>query len=243
MRLRGSSSARRRNFITQTRARAALVNNYAPAARLSAALDTLPRCHVFGTSHLVPRLLTANLSSRYAQTLTGGADSITVKWSDFTEPADTIAIKLCFHKDKTVDRPWRKFKDNINKNKQCWQTAKLAKFLKEGIVYDSSGSGSELIELPMNTAPSTYSVQVLSQAGGTYKQWGDSNSYTQTDDKCAHVTVACPTCAWPPPPAPPPTPPAPPPPPPPLTDADHAAGLAGLLVLLATTTINMLLTL
>ena len=156
---------------------------------MSAALDTLPRCHVFGTSHLVPRLLTANLSSRYAQTLTGGADSITVKWSDFTEPADTIAIKLCFHKDKIVDRPWRKFKDNINKNKQCWQTAKLAKFLKEGIVYDSSGSGSELIELPMNTAPSTYSVQVLSQAGGTYKQWGDSKTYTQTADKCAHVTT------------------------------------------------------
>mmetsp|Transcript_9362 Transcript_9362/g.37941 ORF Transcript_9362/g.37941 Transcript_9362/m.37941 type:complete len:199 (+) Transcript_9362:152-748(+) len=123
-----------------------------------------------------------------SKTLTGGADSIKVNWSDFTESADTIAIKLCFHKDKTVDRPWRKFKDNINKNKQCWQTAKLAKFLKEGIGYSSSGS--ELIELPMNTAPSTYSVQVLSQAGGTYKQWGDSKTYTQTADKCAHVTTA-----------------------------------------------------
>lgn len=191
MRLRGSSPARRRNFIIRTRAHAALVNNYATAARLSAALNTLLRCHVFGTSsHLVPRRLTANLSSRYAQTLTGGADSITVKWSDFTVSADTIAIKLCFHKDKIVDRPWRKFKDNINKNKQCWQTAKLAKFLKEGIAYDSSGSGSALIELPMNTAPSTYSVQVLSQAGGTYKQWGDSKTYTQTADKCAHVTTA-----------------------------------------------------
>merc|ERR1711908_221149 len=122
-----------------------------------------------------------------SKTLTGGADSITVKWSDFTESADSIAIKLCFHKDKIVDRPWRKFKD-INKNKQCWQTAKLAKFLKEGIAYDSSGSA--LIELPMNTAPSTYSVQVLSQAGGTYKQWGDSKTYTQTADKCAHVTTA-----------------------------------------------------
>ena len=95
---------------------------------------------------------------------------------------------MCFHKDKIVDRPWRKFNDNINKNKQCWQTAKLAKFLKEGIGYSSSGS--ELIELPMNTAPSTYSVQVLSQAGGTYKQWGDSKTYTQTADKCAHVTTA-----------------------------------------------------
>ena len=202
----------------------------------------LPRRHVFGTSsHLVPRLLTANMSSRYAQTLTGGADSIMVKWSDFTESADTIALKLCFHTDQIVDRPWRVHDDNIDDNKQCWQT-ETANYtvLKEGIAYNSTGSGSALIKLPMNTAPSTYSVQVLSQGtscnSGPYCQWGDSNTYSQTDDKCAHVTVTCPTCAWPPPPPPPPTPP-------PLTDADHAAGLAGLLVLLATTTINMLLTL
>ena len=178
--------------------------------------------------------------------MTGGADSITVKWSDFYESADTIAIKLCFHTDQIVDRPWRAHDDVIDDNKQCWQT-ETANYtvLKEGIAYH--WTGSERIKLPMNTAPSTYSVQVLSQAGGTYKHWGDSKTYTQTDDKCAHVTVTCPTCAWPPPPAPPPTPPAPPPapppPPPPLTDADHAAGFAGLLVLLATTTINMLLTL
>ena len=121
-----------------------------------------------------------------------------------------MSIKLCFHKDKTVDRPWRKYKDNINKNKQCWQTAKLKKFLKEGIDYVAAGT--ETIELPMNTAPSTYSVQVLSKKDGTYEQWGDSKEYTQTSDpKCAHVTVACPTCAWPPPPAPPPALPPPPP--------------------------------
>ena len=77
----------------------------------------LPRRHVFGTSHLVPRLLTANLSSRYAQTLTGGADSITVKWSDFTESADVIAFKLCFHTDQIVDRPLRAHDDNIDNNK------------------------------------------------------------------------------------------------------------------------------
>ena len=78
----------------------------------------------------------------------------------------------------------------------------------------------------------------FSLARKTKLKWGDSKDYTQTADKCAHVTVACPTCAWPPPPAPPPALP-----PPPLADDDHAAGLAGLLVLLATTTINMLLTL
>ena len=62
----------------------------------------------------------------------------------------------------------------------------------------------------------------FSLARKTKLKWGDSKDYTQTADKCAHVTVACP-------------------PPPPLADDDHAAGLAGLLVLLATTTINMLL--
>ena len=102
-----------------------------------------------------------------------------------------MAIKLCFHTDQIVDRPWRAHDYIGDDNKQCWQT-ETANYtaLKEGIVYDSSGSGSELIELPMNTAPSTYSVQVLSQAGGTYKQWGDSKTYTQTADKCAHVTTA-----------------------------------------------------
>lgn len=123
-----------------------------------------------------------------SKTLTGGADSITVKWSGFGNAADSMSIKLCFHKDKTVDRPWRKYKDNINKNKQCWQTAKLKKFLKEGIDYVAAGT--ETIELPMNTAPSTYSVQVLSKKDGTYEQWGDSKEYTQTSDKCAHITTA-----------------------------------------------------
>ena len=42
----------------------------------------------------------------------------------------------------------------------------------------------------MNTAPSTYSVQFLSKKDGTYEQWGDSKEYTQTSDKCAHITTA-----------------------------------------------------
>jgi len=42
-----------------------------------------------------------------------------------------IAIKLCYTKDQTVDRAWRKFKDNIKDNKQCKQTADTAAFLVE----------------------------------------------------------------------------------------------------------------
>ena len=103
----------------------------------------------------------------------GGKGSITVSWSNFTQPATKMAIKLCFTKDKIFERPWRKYVKTINKNKQCWQTAKLAKFFKAGVPF--SASGSETIPLPENTAPSTYTVQVLSQdASGAYQEWGDS---------------------------------------------------------------------
>ena len=84
-------------------------------------------------------------------------------------------IKLCFTDDKIKERPWRKFQDNIKKNKQCWQTAELKKFLKSGVSY--SEQGQENIDIPMNTAPSTYTVQVLSKdAAGEYLQYGDSKT-------------------------------------------------------------------
>merc|ERR1711885_121870 len=61
-------------------------------------------------------------------TYTGGASSLTVKWSGLTVAPAKIAIKLCYTKDQIVDRAWRKFKDNIKDNKQCKQTADTAKF-------------------------------------------------------------------------------------------------------------------
>ena len=113
----------------------------------------------------------------------GGASSISVSWSNFSIAADSMVMKLCFTKDKIVDRPWRKYKDAINKNKQCWQTAKMAKFFKEGITYAASGSME--VPLPMNTAPSTYSVQVLSKdSTGKYLQYGDS-----VDTSCKITTT------------------------------------------------------
>ena len=84
-------------------------------------------------------------------------------------------IKLCFTDDKIKERPWRKFNDIIKKNKQCWQTAELKKFLKSGVSYRAEGQ--ENIDIPMNTAPSTYTVQVLSKdAAGEYLQYGDSKT-------------------------------------------------------------------
>lgn len=87
-------------------------------------------------------------------------------------------IKLCFTKAKISERPWRKFVDIVAKNKQCWQTAELAKFFKAGAyVTDANGAGTYTAELPVNTAPSEYTIQVLSKdAGGGYSQYQDSKN-------------------------------------------------------------------
>jgi len=124
-----------------------------------------------------PKTGTVNLGASPYMTcgpsLKGGASEVQVSWSNFSLPATKMAIKLCFTKDKIFERPWRKYVKTINKNKQCWQTAKMAKFFKKDVPFTASGSLA--IPLPENTAPSTYTVQVLSQdASGAYQEWGDS---------------------------------------------------------------------
>merc|ERR1712162_60525 len=87
-------------------------------------------------------------------TYTGGASSLTVKWSGLTVAPAKIAIKLCYTKDQIVDRAWRKFKDNIKDNKQCKQTADTAKFLVEPFA-STALEGEKEVVIPMNTAPTT----------------------------------------------------------------------------------------
>ena len=101
-----------------------------------------------------------------SETFLGGASEVNVSWTNFTMDADTLSFKLCFTTERISERPWRKFKDEIDKNKQCWQTAKLEKFLKEGVTYEEAGS--MMIEIPENTAPSMYTVQVLGVKDGMY---------------------------------------------------------------------------
>lgn len=85
-----------------------------------------------------------------------------------------IAIKLCYTKDQIVDRAWRKFKDNIKDNKQCKQTADTAKFLVEPFA-STALEGEKEVVIPMNTAPTTYTVQVLAMDDtGAFIQYGDS---------------------------------------------------------------------
>ena len=120
-----------------------------------------------------PRRLSAASQTEY----TSGASSIDVSYTGF--PAgETVDIKLCFTDDKIKERPWRKFVNNLEKNKQCWQTADLLKILKKGAVTTGSdGTGSVSVELPVNIAPSEYTVMVYSKdADGAFTQWQDSKN-------------------------------------------------------------------
>ena len=99
-----------------------------------------------------------------------------MNWSDLTTAPAKIGIKLCYTADQVVDRAWRKYKDNIEDNKRCKQTADTAKYLVDP--FDSTAlSGSKEVMIPMNTAPTTYTVQVLAMgADGAFIQYGDTEN-------------------------------------------------------------------
>ena len=117
-----------------------------------------------------------------AQLAGAHADTITVAWSGFTANNEaTVSIKLCYTDDKIVERPWRKYNGAVDKNKQCWQIPELTKFLKKGVAV---GDGSTTIEIPTNTPPSTYYVQVLGlDSTGAYV------SYANSDQSSCKITV------------------------------------------------------
>jgi hypothetical protein len=103
----------------------------------------------------------------------GGQDSITIHWTGADVPHTKIAIKICFVDGDIVDRKWRKFQSQIDKNKQCKQTAEAASFLVSA--FDSNAtSGSTTAKLGQNVAPARYTIQVLAQNDTDYTQYGDS---------------------------------------------------------------------
>ena len=112
-----------------------------------------------------------------------GADSITVSWSGFTPAADsTLTVKLCYDDSELPGKPWRKFKDEIAKNKQCKQTVVESAALQTGID-PTSGTGSVEIEIPRNIAPAKYSIQVLeSTAADGFTAWGQDETCSFTVD-------------------------------------------------------------
>ena len=87
------------------------------------------------------------------QTLKAGVDSITVSWTGVAS-GDSVDVKLCYTDVKS--KPWRKFKDNVKKNKKCKQTA----VEKDNIAVGETGS-SVTIPVELNIAPTTYTIQVL----------------------------------------------------------------------------------
>ena len=101
------------------------------------------------------------------QTLKAGVDSITVSWGNQVASGDSVDVKLCYTDIKS--KPWRKFKDNVKKNKKCKQTA----VEKANIAVGETGS-SVTIPVELNIAPTTYTIQILSKdSTGGYTAYGN----------------------------------------------------------------------
>ena len=103
------------------------------------------------------------------QTVKAGVDSITVSWT--VASGDSVDAKLCY--TDIASKPWRKFKDNVKKNKKCKQTA----VEKANIAVGETGS-SVTIPVELNIAPTTYTIQILSK-----DSTGGYTSYA--NDACA----------------------------------------------------------
>lgn len=104
------------------------------------------------------------------QTLKAGVDSITVSWTGVAA-GESVDVKLCY--TDVASKPWRKFKDNVKKNKKCKQTA----VEKANIAVGETGS-SVTIPVELNIAPTTYTIQILSK-----DSTGGYTSYA--NDACA----------------------------------------------------------
>ena len=109
------------------------------------------------------------------QVAKAGVDTLTVGISGVTAvEANSLVVKICYDSAEIVDKPWRKKNDVITKNKQCKQTAVESAALVTGVATDAT---SVEIEVPGNTAPSHYSIQVLqADADGGFTQWGSSGA-------------------------------------------------------------------
>ena len=84
------------------------------------------------------------------QTLKAGVDSITVSWTGVAS-GDSVDVKLCY--TDIASKPWRKFKDNVKKNKKCKQTA----VEKANIAVGETGSS---VTIPVEPAIVNAPVQV-----------------------------------------------------------------------------------
>ena len=116
------------------------------------AMDAAARTPPIGTS---VSFGPSNPCDSGTQTLKAGVDSITVEWTGVLA-GESVDVKLCYV--DVASKPWRKFKDNVKKNKKCKQTA----VEKANIAVGETGS-SVTIPVELNIAPTTYTIQVLSK--------------------------------------------------------------------------------
>ena len=114
----------------------------------------------------------ANACVANTQTLKAGVDSITVAWTG-VNAGDTVDVKLCY--TDIASKPWRKYKDDVKKNKKCKQTA----VEKDNLVVGATGT-SVTIPVELNIAPAKYTIQVLSKdsTGGYTSYANDACAFT-----------------------------------------------------------------
>jgi len=112
--------------------------------------------------------------ARACTQITAGADTLTVSWAGATAATDgSLTIKLCYDDSEIASKPWRKFKDAIEKNKQCQQTVVESSALATSVPYSPATYD---IAIPRNIAPAKYTVQVLnSDPASGYTQWGETS--------------------------------------------------------------------
>ena len=119
------------------------------------------------------------------QTIAAG-DSITISWTGFDASHD-VGVKICYAPEQTKDRKWRKFKYRVDENKQCKQTASAAAWL---VGMEQRPEANVTVDLPINTAQSTYFVQVLSKSDDTYTAFANSM------DDANYNTANTPDCSF-----------------------------------------------
>jgi len=85
-------------------------------------------------------------------------------------------VKLCFSNTSKVDRPWRKYKAAIKKDKQCLKEIKEVAWS-----YDSTGEVMWSVKSP--TPKAVYFIRVFGRAeDGTYLMYGDNDGqFVQVD--------------------------------------------------------------
>eukprot|EP01024_Parvocaulis_polyphysoides_P031280 TRINITY_DN2832_c0_g1_i1.p2 TRINITY_DN2832_c0_g1~~TRINITY_DN2832_c0_g1_i1.p2 ORF type:complete len:206 (-),score=31.40 TRINITY_DN2832_c0_g1_i1:597-1214(-) len=97
-------------------------------------------------------------------------DFLTVSWVEPTVAGATdVQVMRCFSKDSTVNRAWRKAKDEISKDKQCKKVGTVS----------VTGPQEYKYVIPSDAPEATYYTRLLVKCGEDF--CGEDNSQSEAD--------------------------------------------------------------